>query len=532
MYCTAVGARLPGVWFYPGATTMDSEISSYTSSTDYFTQPTSALPIGSWVDVTVSVIGSSLSISASPGINQQSVTISSSRMAWPNVYVYASDPWYPSANAQVKNLLITSGPTTAPTLAPTKAPVSATPTYAAGSPTPAPVPITSAPSTLVPTQVPTLVTSFCPQYSAVNSANSTVAGNYVLCGIQACPGQTFTVGDCSLGNTAGPGCSGDQFLRLYDSTGSNNLMTNNNFCGLCSQLTYTVPSSVPCQTFELRQGCLNNGACTGIMTVVGALLGDVPTQAPSPKPSAMPTVSPTALPSVAPSSMPTMSPSSLPTFLPSSLPTKIPTPEPSSTPTVQPSPFPSVRPSPNPSAVPTMTPSASPTLIHTNCPAYSTSATNFASVNYVTCGFTACSGVTITIGNCNANYTKGGSTCVGNQVIRLFDSNLNLILLNDDSCGLCSAVSFTTYLPCQTYSIHQGCFGNGACSGVMQVVGAALAPTAAYVQPTVSPTLSPTASPTLVPTYVAGSPTPLPTSQPTMNPTAAPTRAPTYTPGR
>jgi len=63
--------------------------------------------------------------------------------------------------------------------------------------------------------------------------------------------------------TSAPGsCSGDNYLRLYDPSTGEQLTYNDDFYGVCSQITYTFTAS--CRTYELREGCFSSGSCGGV----------------------------------------------------------------------------------------------------------------------------------------------------------------------------------------------------------------------------------------------------------------------------
>lgn len=137
------------------------------------------------------------------------------------------------------------------------------------SPTMAPsVVVTSRPS-VVPTVTPTTTTAPasypvigknyfypCPKYSASNtdSANQ----HYSTCSFIACGGTTVIVSGC--------GCSGDQFLQLYDSSGF--LTDGDEECGQCAAMAYTVPGdSATCSTFTIHEGCYSSESCSGTVAV-------------------------------------------------------------------------------------------------------------------------------------------------------------------------------------------------------------------------------------------------------------------------
>jgi hypothetical protein len=54
----------------------------------------------------------------------------------------------------------------------------------------------------------------------------------------------------------------------------------------------------------------------------------------------------------------------------------------------------------------------------------------------------------------------------------LYDASNNKLAENDDFCNVCSKISYILTDVCQIYSIHEGCFGHRACSGIVKVTGA------------------------------------------------------------
>ena len=77
-------------------------------------------------------------------------------------------------------------------------------------------------------------------------------------------GQTLQFGTCTLAGATG---SGDTYLRLYTSTGTQ-VGASDNACGSLSYLRYTVPAGAG-GTYQLRAGCAANRSCGG--TVVYTL---------------------------------------------------------------------------------------------------------------------------------------------------------------------------------------------------------------------------------------------------------------------
>ena len=140
----------------------------------------------------------------------------------------------------------------------------------APSPVPSPVPsntpsLTHAPSSTTNSPTMTLTQSAQPTtpspsaldctFSASNTASSTE--NFSECPIYACPGERIVVSLCEPGSS----CDGDTFYRLY--LGSTEVAVNDDVCGMCSEITYTVPPVDDCAVYTLRQGCFADDACAG-----------------------------------------------------------------------------------------------------------------------------------------------------------------------------------------------------------------------------------------------------------------------------
>lgn len=89
------------------------------------------------------------------------------------------------------------------------------------------------------------------------------------------------------------------------------------------------------------------------------------------------------------------------------------------------------------------------------------------------------------------------------QYLKLYNESNNFFKENDDSCGPCSKITYKLIQPCQTYSIHEGCYDSDSCGGTLLVTGG------------------------ISGTY---SPTPIPTSDPSSDPSTSPTASPTMAP--
>jgi hypothetical protein len=170
-----------------------------------------------------------------------------------------------------------------------------------------------------------------------------------------------------------------------------------------------------------------------------------------------------------------------------------------------------------PSADPTVSPTSKPTYLSTinpdlfTCSPYSASLTSSALVNYATCKFTGCGSSTLIIAaNC---------PCSGDTYARLYDSTNSILLAaNDDSCGLCSKITYV--VPgspsiCTDFYLHEGCYSSGSCSGTF-TIQSQRSPTA-FPTFTPKPTSVPTSSPTFLPSAVPSGPSSTPTLSPTFN---------------
>ena len=68
------------------------------------------------------------------------------------------------------------------------------------------------------------------------------------------------------------------------------------------------------------------------------------------------------------------------------------------------------------------------------------------------------------INGCDTN-----GRCQSDQYLRLFDASNKQIASNDDFCSVCSQIRYILTQPCQTYSIHEGCYSTGSCSGIISI---------------------------------------------------------------
>ena len=83
-------------------------------------------------------------------------------------------------------------------------------------------------------------------------------GKTVTCSIYACGDTTLYISSC-YGNTT---CVGDTNLRLSDQF-RRVVASNDDSCGLCSVIAYSIPKGTQCQLYNLRQGCFSFSTCGG-----------------------------------------------------------------------------------------------------------------------------------------------------------------------------------------------------------------------------------------------------------------------------
>ena len=177
-------------------------------------------------------------------------------------------------------------------------------------------------------------------------------------------------------------------------------------------------------------------------------------------------------------------------------------------------------------------PTGAPTAYTKNlmCYSYYTEQTNSAKASstneyYRECQFELCPGQEATIGSCGGS---DGGYCNGDQYLRLKNISNLQVTANDDggsACYICSKMKYAlskNASGCSCFTIVEGCYGNGACSGQVSVaiVGAPPANT-----PTKSPFIYPTYSPNSYPTSYSYPTNSYPTtnSYPISSPVSVPT---------
>ena len=144
----------------------------------------------------------------------------------------------------------------------------------------------------------------------------------------------------------------------------------------------------------------------------------------------------------------------------------------------------------------TMTPTFSPIM----CPPYSVSSTAMDTINYSICTINACPGSTIYVNGTNEK------TCVGDQYIKLVDSQGVELVFDDDSSdtNICSFLQWTVNATaCANYYIHEGCFENEACGGELIVAFAGVDGTLVAGVPSIPPTPAPTFESVFCPAFSA-----------------------------
>lgn len=173
-------------------------------------------------------------------------------------------------------------------------------------------------TTPAPTAAPTAAPNYtCPSYYATSSISAE-------CIFQACAGEVLTISGCSQD---GGSCEGDTYFSLAIGAGptATTVTTDDDTCGYCSKITYTVPQPTPsptaaptafpgppsgpsssssestkCYNFTLTQSCYST-YCTGITALSARnITGNHPVGRSEPFVYPMNHASPTPSPTVAP----------------------------------------------------------------------------------------------------------------------------------------------------------------------------------------------------------------------------------------
>lgn len=199
-------------------------------------------------------------------------------------------------------------------------------TCAASSPPPPPSP-------------PYISSGICTPYTAAN-------GSYTVCGaVPLARHVTYAITTCR-GTSS---CTGDAYLQLYDAS-STLVFENDDTCGLCPEMVYTVPASYPpLSNFYIVQACATAATCGGTVSLQQLGLQPPSPPPPSPFPPSPPLPPPPAPP---PSPTPPSPEPPLPPPPPSPFPPSPPLPPPPAPPPspLPPLPEPPLPPPPQPPA--------------------------------------------------------------------------------------------------------------------------------------------------------------------------------------
>ena len=124
--------------------------------------------------------------------------------------------------------------------------------------------------------------SLCEPYSALGT-NSGVT-NYKTCQIKLCPRDVVAVGVCSFGGSF----LGDTYFSLVDPNGVT-VSSNDDSCGVGSQLQFSVTADQTCGNYTIREGCHANYPCSGTVAVKIISHTSPPTNSPTVLPTQQPT---------------------------------------------------------------------------------------------------------------------------------------------------------------------------------------------------------------------------------------------------
>lgn len=86
----------------------------------------------------------------------------------------------------------------------------------------------------------------------------------------ACEGDEVTISGC---NDNGGSCTGNQYISLVAASNEKTtLAENDDYCGLCSQITYVVPTQLPgekpkCTKYIVQEGCAADQICSGTIAI-------------------------------------------------------------------------------------------------------------------------------------------------------------------------------------------------------------------------------------------------------------------------
>jgi hypothetical protein len=279
-------------------------------------------------------------------------------------------------------------------------------------------------------------------------------------------------------------CTGDTFFTLYDGSTAVGSHTDD-YCSYCASLNFQGPTI--CKEYTFEYGCYGNAVGCSSNGIKLYSTGPIsPVQTPVASPIAAPTVTPTVTPTESASSF------RLQEY----------------------------------------------TVSDTNS---ATAGTKNVLIPQVcggeTIAFSACGGDDGTEESCH-------SSVEGDTYYRLSGPNGEWLVTNDDTCGLCSYISYTHPIgeACIDATFWQGCYSSGSCAAQTLVIGRSSLDSpntpstppstkSPVTNPTVRPSASPIANPTVHPSASPiANPTVRPSASPIANPTVRPSASPSASP--
>ena len=100
--CCDFGTRSPGFWFNPNGTTLSVSIGDSTDGNWYIDADKEQLPINVWTKVILECNGPDVTLSVGESVYTAKQP---TRRFSGNLTVYAGDPWWAAANANIHNLI-------------------------------------------------------------------------------------------------------------------------------------------------------------------------------------------------------------------------------------------------------------------------------------------------------------------------------------------------------------------------------------------------------------------------------------------
>lgn len=126
--------------------------------------------------------------------------------------------------------------------------------------------------------------------------------------------------------------------------------------------------------------------------------------------------------------------------------------------------------------------------------------TDYAQQNYVQGCVYACNITKLTFTTCNGDIMV-------DTYMRLFKNSTNTeVAFNDDFCGSSSQITYKVVDGCDYYCLHIGCYGDFACTTVVDAYSSAITSSTPTINPTISPTIIENNSPTNLPTTLPTTP--------------------------